>query len=88
MVMGGGTQAFCETDDCQWFTWDPTKPLEELLASVKVIDLKSGSEEQVAGCPDCSGAGCYPNMDACSTCFGTGRIPEDLGHLTDVEDDG
>lgn len=40
MVFGGGTQAFCETDDCPWFTWDPTKTLAELNASVRVIDLE------------------------------------------------
>ena len=41
----------------------------------------SDEDERAAGCPDCGGAGC-------STCFGVGRIPEDLGHLTDGGDDG
>jgi hypothetical protein len=48
LLMGGGTQAFCGTDDCPWFTWDPTKTIEQLLAEVKVIDLsgfQGGTEE-------------------------------------------
>lgn len=38
-LFGGGTQAFCQTDDCPWFTWDPTKSLAELNAAAKTIDL-------------------------------------------------
>jgi len=84
LLMGGGTQAFCGTDDCPWWTWDPTKTLAELNANAQTVDLRSSEEErQIVGCPDCGGAGCTPDMQACSTCFGTGRAAEDLGHLTD-----
>ena len=41
MLMGGGTQAFCGTDDCPFFTWDPTKTRAELNAEATVIDLRS-----------------------------------------------
>ena len=89
-LFGGGHQAFCGSDDCPWFTWDPAKTLAELNASANVIDLGgdqgSSDGDQVAGCPDCNGAGCHPDMEACPTCFGTGRAQEDLGHLTDAPD--
>ena len=39
LLFGGGTQAFCQTDDCPWFTWDPTKTLAEVNADAKVINL-------------------------------------------------
>lgn len=39
LLMGGGTQAFCGTDDCPFFTWDPTKTRAELNAEAEVIDL-------------------------------------------------
>ncbi len=39
-VLGGGTQAFCATDDCKVITWDPTKPVDELLTDIAFIDLK------------------------------------------------
>lgn len=42
MLFGGGTQAFCGTDDCPWFTWDPTKTLAELNATAKTVDLRRG----------------------------------------------
>ena len=44
MLMGGGTQAFCGTDDCPWFTWDPTKTLAELNASATRIDFPGGPD--------------------------------------------
>jgi hypothetical protein len=40
LLMGGGTQAFCGTDDCPFFTWDPTKTLAELNAGAKRTDLR------------------------------------------------
>lgn len=43
MLFGGGTQAFCGTDDCPWLSWDPTKTLAELNASVQRIDLDPGA---------------------------------------------
>lgn len=43
-LMGGGHQAFCGTDDCPWFTWDPTLTLAELNDGAKVIDLTEGTE--------------------------------------------
>ena len=55
MVFGGGMQAFCETDDCPWFTWNPTKTAEQLLAGVKVIDIQRHDDPEGAsdaGCPD------------------------------------
>lgn len=41
-LLGGGTQAFCGTDDCPWFTWDPTESLAELNSSAHVINLNLG----------------------------------------------
>ena len=41
-LFGGGTQAFCETDDCPWFTWDPTMTLAALNAAATTIDLGRG----------------------------------------------
>ncbi len=46
-VMGGGTQAFCGTEDCPWFTWDPGKSLAELNASAQVMDLSEGGTGSV-----------------------------------------
>lgn len=85
-LLGGGHQAFCGTDDCPWFTWDPAKTLAELNAAQKVIDIGVDCGED-RRCLDCDGSGLTPAMDACSACFGTGRAPEDLGHLTDGADD-
>ena len=45
-LFGGGTQAFCGSDDCRWFTWDPTKTLAELIANAKTIDLGGGTGSQ------------------------------------------
>lgn len=39
-LFGGGTQAFCGTDDCPILTWNPTKTLAELNADSKAIDLE------------------------------------------------
>jgi len=40
MILGGGTQAFCGSDDCSILMWDPTKTLEELMADMHEIDLR------------------------------------------------
>ena len=40
MLFGGGTQAFCGTDDCACLTWDPAKTLAELNADARVVDLR------------------------------------------------
>jgi hypothetical protein len=38
-------QAFCETDGCQMFMWDPTQTLTELLFSpLNIIDLRKDSQ--------------------------------------------
>jgi len=39
VMLVGENQAFCGTDGCPWFTWDPARTLAELNASVQVIDL-------------------------------------------------
>lgn len=40
-LLGGGTQAFCGTDDCPVVTWDPTKTRAELAADMQMIDLSA-----------------------------------------------
>ena len=47
-LIGGGTQAFCGTDDCPWFTWDPTMTLAELNADAGTIDLGTGDNPEPA----------------------------------------
>ncbi len=47
-LFGNGTQAFCDTDDCPWFTWDPTMTLAELNADAKAIDLSAGDGPEPA----------------------------------------
>jgi hypothetical protein len=38
-VLGGGTQAFCGTDDCKVVIWDPTLTMDQTMASMEFIDL-------------------------------------------------
>lgn len=38
-LLGGGTQAFCGTDDCKVVTWDPTRTIDENLTDIGFIDL-------------------------------------------------
>jgi hypothetical protein len=45
MVMGGGTQAFCFTDDCPVFTWDPSVSLDQNLLDMKPVQITDRSEE-------------------------------------------
>ena len=45
MVMGGGTQAFCGTDDCNCLTWDPSMSEAQNRRNVKVIDTTGSSDE-------------------------------------------
>jgi len=39
-LFGGGTQAWCGTDDCPILTWNPALTLAQLNAGGKVIDLR------------------------------------------------
>lgn len=39
LVLDGGQQAFCGTDDCPWVMWNPTKTLAELNADATTVDL-------------------------------------------------
>lgn len=50
MVMGGGTQAFCGTDDCQVLTWDPSKSRAHFFATAKRVDLPPMADDE--GKPD------------------------------------
>ena len=45
MVMGGGTQAFCGTDDCNCLTWDPSKSAAENRRNVNVVNLAENSDK-------------------------------------------
>ena len=45
MVMGGGTQAFCGTDDCNCLTWDPSKSAAANRRNVHVVNLTERSDE-------------------------------------------
>ena len=47
-LFGGGTQAWCGTDDCRWLIWDPTKTLADLTADVQVVDLPAGDGPEPA----------------------------------------
>ena len=40
-LFGGGTQAWCQTDDCPILTWNPTMTLAELNANAKAVDLRT-----------------------------------------------
>lgn len=44
MLMDGGHQAFCGTDDCPFVTWDPTLSMAELNRDAGVIDLREGGD--------------------------------------------
>jgi hypothetical protein len=46
MVMGGGTQAFCGSDDCNCLTWDPSKSAAENRRNVNVVSLTENSSEK------------------------------------------
>ncbi len=47
-LFGGGTQAFCETGGCPWFTWNPTMTLAELNADATAVDLGGGDGPEPA----------------------------------------
>jgi hypothetical protein len=51
-LLGGGTQAFCGTDDCPWLTWDPTKTLAELNAGPGTIGLPDFSGGRTPETPE------------------------------------
>jgi hypothetical protein len=38
-LLGGGTQAFCGTEDCKAVTWNPMRTVDENLTDVSFIDL-------------------------------------------------
>jgi hypothetical protein len=40
-LLGGGTQAFCPTDNCQIVTWDPTATWDELMNDMHFIDWET-----------------------------------------------
>lgn len=39
IILGGGTQAFCFTDDCPVMTWNPLKTLAQLNAEAREIKI-------------------------------------------------
>ena len=39
MVIGDGTQAFCDTDDCPVFTWDPAKTRAWFFANASEVTI-------------------------------------------------
>ena len=45
MLMGGGTQAFCGTDECRAISWNPYDDPATFLATAKRIDLTALSPE-------------------------------------------
>ena len=47
MVMGGWTQAFCGSDDCEALTWNPQEAItaEEFRARAKRVDLGTSHPE-------------------------------------------
>jgi hypothetical protein len=47
-LFGGGTQAWCGTDDCPILTWNPELSLAELNADAKAIDLHMGDGPETA----------------------------------------
>lgn len=46
MVMGGGTQAFCFTDDCPVLTWNPAETREHFLATAQQVQITENEQEQ------------------------------------------
>ena len=47
-LFGGGTQAWCGTDDCPILTWNPEMTLAELNADATAIDLHAGDGPEPA----------------------------------------
>lgn len=45
MVMGGGTQAFCPTDDCLVLTWDPSATVDENMQDMRPVQIRERDEE-------------------------------------------
>ena len=45
MVMGGGTQAFCWTDDCPVFTWNPEHTRAWFFANASEVTLTRQNTE-------------------------------------------
>ncbi len=47
ILLGGGRQAFCGTDDCEVFTWDPMESAATFEADarpIQIIDSNRGDE--------------------------------------------
>lgn len=48
-LLGGGTQAFCGSDGCPVFTWDPTATRDQFLATAVEINLTPAPEAPPTG---------------------------------------
>jgi hypothetical protein len=47
-VLGGGTQAFCGSDECPVFTWNPAQSREHFMATAREVQItqdQDGSDE-------------------------------------------
>ena len=44
MVMGGGTQAFCGSDECPVWTWNPAESREHFLATAREVQITEGQD--------------------------------------------
>jgi hypothetical protein len=68
-LLGGGTQAFCGTDDCPVFTWDPTKTRAELNASMTVIDLSDMFPDAQQDAPPSRNPAAHPGQDTITVIY-------------------
>ena len=86
-IRGGITIGEIPNPERDWPLW-----VEYVAANrdgLAAMEAEDGSDEAAPlECQDCGGAGFDSLMDACAACFGTGRAPQDLGHLTDGDYDG
>ena len=48
-ILGGGTQAFCGSDDCPVFTWNTLESREHFLRTAKHVTLQDNSSEEGQG---------------------------------------
>jgi hypothetical protein len=46
MLFGGGTQAFCWTDDCPVLTWDPSKSRAYFFANASEVTLTHNAQAE------------------------------------------
>ena len=49
LVTGGWTQAFCDTDSCPVFTWNPHDTPEEFRRTAKQIEIKPSAGQGEEG---------------------------------------